>query len=1769
MTEQCLAVNGEKLPPTFNRGSRPVDGVYATAGIDCVSATIFQKYGGVGDHRCFALDFKSVSMIGDVFPRVVPPAGRKLTENERHRQNYRDCLNQLLDRHQMFRKLFGIRRDSDTLSDSQWLLRMNKWDKELEDFMKSAEANCRTYKQCHIEWSPEVGAWMRRRWLLARVKKFLEGKIRDPRNLFRDCRKHSIKDPRFITREELNAEFHLTQQKLDDYAKKAPKLRRQHLKDLHRKAVARGDEDRAKIILRILHREATRKRWRRVNRSTKPPRARSVLSVKVPLEDPTGSPTTSPTNPPETPPPPAPCEADESDESPGDTSEIDESPSSRYPLGVIDEEEGVEEFKTKEGVFFACSKNLAERFRLAFSAPCSHGQLFDDIGFLGDTECARQLLEGTYVFPPGTDDATRLLFEEVAIVYKEINPKTLATYVTVEDFQYYWQQANERISSSYSGLHMGHYKAASFDYGLSALHAAKLSECAKRGLPLARWSYGVTVLLEKIMGNTFVHRLRAICLFEADFNWWNKLVFARRMMQQAHESSIIPDEIFSKKGSHCDGAAMCKTFFCDGSRILHHPAAVEGEDLGDCYDRILHSPCSLSMQAWGAPVSSCRVLFKALQVMKFCLRTGFGESEEFYGGSEEDPIAGLGQGNCMAPPGFGSLGSMIVRAYRRMGHGAKLTSAKTASLFILAAIMFVDDTDLLHWAPTPSTSDDELIEQVQDAGYDWGMLVQASGGILKPPKCSLYLMAYKFVKGRAKLKSLKDLPPAKAEVIGKDGSIAPAHVSIPQPDGSTAWIQTFEVTEASKMLGLHFAPCGNSKTHIEKMRQKGLDWVDCLNTKPLPRRDAWFSFDMQLFPAMSWGLVAVVMSPKKLEEMMQSLYYRVLPCLGINRCITKEWRMLPERYVGLGLPNFVVITLAKKFFFLQCTWEALDAPGKMLKWAYENFVIEVGLYGNPFEWNYESFECLATDGTWFKNVWQLARRLDVEIELEEKYLNQPVRQNDRALIGEFHRIGFEGAALYALKVVANYKQVLHLSDIICCDGITIDRWAMTEEPGMSTHTFPYEQPTRSDFEHWRDAIRALTSGALYLDRNLGPFIREPQVVYDWRTNTDATVLYRQRVQNGEEMHDVFAKDPSSCVTRHGIQYKWLSTRVGELPGDHYATVHHVDEMTVTLHSRAICPTIQDEPTSFVAALQSFPNQSLWRHFVYDGDGEWIRRGMIMGSLAIVHDGSYQEHVSTQVSSAGVYIYCKTTRKVAKCGVAEHSNEASNYRGEILGAIIAQLILRAASRRASAPFQPVTIHCDNRGVLSHGNDPSSSLSEKQSQADLLRYLKQLVRENPFKSCFEWVEGHAVERKGWANCNLEERLNDRADTLAKRVLEAGFVSDEFIDPDLPFEQLRVKVAGKKVTGSLRRAIDNHVGHEAARDFYDRQRIISSENFDLVWWDGLEATMMEFPKLFRVWLTKHVSEFAGTNLQLSHWHEGTTTNLCPSCEQEVESTMHITRCRDPGRRRMFAITVRRLTDWMTETHVDPILVDMVHEYLLSFGEKSMVECLRLEVDEYQRLAEATDLLQWDCFLEGRISPLWISLMKPVLIESGLRLPPEKWGRQFVELLLQITHKQWIFRNNGVHYRGLDGLTQAEHDKIFDRVEELMFTDPDYLLPKHHHLLSQDFEELAEGSAIDQQYWIVSMESAISAKRAVNEGRANPAGLAQLTSSRRRPGRRSTARTSAASSPRTTQAPVRGHTNQHQNQQKNQQQQMNNELLNYPAGSTIPRRRGHPPVT
>jgi hypothetical protein len=64
LSEHCLQCTGIHIPPTFRGGIILIHAIFATAGIECVNAYILHHKGGVGNHRCFILNFTSSSIIG-------------------------------------------------------------------------------------------------------------------------------------------------------------------------------------------------------------------------------------------------------------------------------------------------------------------------------------------------------------------------------------------------------------------------------------------------------------------------------------------------------------------------------------------------------------------------------------------------------------------------------------------------------------------------------------------------------------------------------------------------------------------------------------------------------------------------------------------------------------------------------------------------------------------------------------------------------------------------------------------------------------------------------------------------------------------------------------------------------------------------------------------------------------------------------------------------------------------------------------------------------------------------------------------------------------------------------------------------------------------------------------------------------------------------------------------------------------------------------------------------------------------------------------------------------------------------------------------------------------------------------------------------------------------------------------------------------------------------------------------------------------------------
>ncbi len=89
-------------------------------------------------------------------------------------------------------------------------------------------------------------------------------------------------------------------------------------------------------------------------------------------------------------------------------------------------------------------------------------------------------------------------------------------------------------------------------------------------------------------------------------------------------------------------------------------------------------------------------MFKTIQEMKFFLQTMYGDSKDFASSMVEIETQGLGQGNGVSPAGWCVISIMILQAHGAKGHGVQFLAPISHVRQSLLAILYVEDTDLLH-----------------------------------------------------------------------------------------------------------------------------------------------------------------------------------------------------------------------------------------------------------------------------------------------------------------------------------------------------------------------------------------------------------------------------------------------------------------------------------------------------------------------------------------------------------------------------------------------------------------------------------------------------------------------------------------------------------------------------------------------------------------------------------------------------------------------------------------------------------------------------------------------------------------------------------------------------------------------------------------------------------------------------------------------------------------------------------------------------------------
>jgi len=201
--------------------------------------------------------------------------------------------------------------------------------------------------------------------------------------------------------------------------------------------------------------------------------------------------------------------------------------------------------------------------------------------------------------------------------------------------------------------------------------------------------------------------------------------------------------------------------------------------------------------------------------------------------------------------------------------------------------------------------------------------------------------------------------------------------------------------------------------------------------------------------------------------------------------------------------------LAISLQFLLRHWGIDDKLGRALRYVFELSQLEIGLSGNYLFWDYYVYGGLVTH-SWFKLLLEYIQYYDGKVELEGIDIT-PVRERDQVLMEAVTQI-LPSNQWESFNRARKYYRVYFLSQIILCDGMTVDPTMLQSRNHTqreSTMVFPKEEPTYSDFQLWRDTICLLTSPSFHLSPRLGNHQRMPYDKTIWLTNGTRTCILLQ------------------------------------------------------------------------------------------------------------------------------------------------------------------------------------------------------------------------------------------------------------------------------------------------------------------------------------------------------------------------------------------------------------------------------------------------------------------------------------------------------------------------------------------------------------------------------------------------------------------------------------------------------------------------------------
>ena len=162
----------------------------------------------------------------------------------------------------------------------------------------------------------------------------------------------------------------------------------------------------------------------------------------------------------------------------------------------------------------------------------------------------------------------------------------------------------------------------------------------------------------------------------------------------------------------------------------------------------------------------------------------------------------------------------------------------------------------------------------QESIRNWGRLLIATGGALKPIKCFYQLISFSWK--------------ADGSWSYENNHVNPEYsIMVLLEDGSSAEIEHLDINTLTKTLGLMTAPTGSNAGALAQMKENAKGWLVKASEAKFHKRNVWFLLDKQFWPKVAYGTSTISAPFKDLNECLMRTYYKLLPRSGVRKSIRR------------------------------------------------------------------------------------------------------------------------------------------------------------------------------------------------------------------------------------------------------------------------------------------------------------------------------------------------------------------------------------------------------------------------------------------------------------------------------------------------------------------------------------------------------------------------------------------------------------------------------------------------------------------------------------------------------------------------------------------------------------------------------------------------------------------------------------------------------------------------------------------------------------------